>query len=256
MVEFEDVEVLLHNTQQPACFHDFKSPESTLAELKKRGIVGVRLQKDGPLWLPRANPVIEKELDKLFHRIEPLKWDVKLPNYDVLGLKDVHIGQLAHIVGKGPSLDRLPCPLDGGPILAINEAIHKVESLGMTGYVVTQDYHIDCMPKFSTLLLHQRLRASYVTDLPVYLFNGCEPFKVRSQLTVLHAMCFAKLFGCVEAHLHCFDACVSGKTTYADCIGHGPTNSGGAGADRFLKHKELILNTSRDLGLPVKFFTY
>ncbi len=46
--------------------------------------------------------------------------------------------------------------------------------------------------------------------------------------------------GCKKVVLVAFDACVNGKTGYAECIGHQPCKTNSGGQDRFLTHRPLI----------------
>jgi hypothetical protein len=219
----------------------------------------IREAPDGTYWIPKRDPQAEKFLDKHCARLEnQLRW---FPIFGALDKINEHRSVFAekrcYIVGKGPSLDRLSAAdfTDDSPIIALNEAIHKVESLDLPNptYCLQQDGKLRdrCQPERAWLFVSVKAVRFY-TDRPrVLVFDGRQYGLALNSLSVLAAMRITQSLGCTGYTLLCFDACVDGDTRYAKCIGMDST--WGGRPRRFLTHRGQIEQASR--GLPLKWAT-
>ena len=201
----------------------------------------VRVDKYKVYWIPRADPVFEKYMDKHFVRINnQRRWAKKS---SIWNLKDRYVGQPCHIVGKGPSLDDIKI-IPAGPIIALNEAVIKIESLGLPNRLFgTQiDPWLGRMyaPKQATMLLVPKTAQFYPNNS--YVINPFELGLLRGYLSALFAVNIAKHLGCTELNFWAFDACVTGNCDYANCIKDTAWSKGQP--FRFIKTKRKILATA------------
>lgn len=220
-----------------------------------------RLLHDGTFFLPRHNIKLEALFDKLYERQRgELRWAPKIEyKYSLSTLSETD--QPVIIVGKGPSLDHLNksyfADYPKAPVLCINEAIRKVEALDIENpvYLVQHD-KIDCKPrKESTVcILDKDAQYKYpeITEKYVYSKHGLE---LSITLTVLAAVRVAvRYMRTNQLFMLCFDACTNGDTGYADIVGYDVKSlSDGTGGERFLKHRDLIVNHSE--GVKITWVT-
>ena len=158
------------------------------------------------------------------------------------GLKVHFHKKPCYIIGKGPSLDSL-LPENFTPhipIIAINESIHKIESLNLTNkiFVIQQDNPLknSCRPISATALVNERAK-EWFSDYPdTYVFKTEELDLLPVDLSALAAIRIAKMLGSTKGILLCFDACLSKNTEYAKCIGHQPKGK----CSRFLSYCNTI----------------
>lgn len=187
-------------------------------------------------------------------------------------LDNKHSGCVAYIVGKGPSLDQLEEIRDdldqpGVVILAINESIHKVESLMLNVplYVVQQDsgLEFDCIPSGKKTVhlmnsLQHKMGDAHSTRNKVAI----SPWNSKAvlydegpeQLTAVIALKLALRMGIQGVTFVCFDALsASNDCSYAHVIGK---DSGAvAGPGRHMPNGAHILEVARQLmqHVDVKF---
>ena len=218
---------------------------------------GVRIRRaaDGTFFIARKNKRVEDYLDKNFIRVKnELRWFPKfLTEVESSVVERLFEGKPCYIVGKGVSLDRLESEHfdDGIPVICINEAIHKIESLELNNPIVcmTQDYTLAdaCRPKNPETFLF-----ATVPCKPYY--DGYENLKIfrpeefgvfMNSLTAVFAIKLAMFFGATEFRMMAFDACTSENLDYADCIGYD--SSRGGDPKRFLSHRQKIEAAATDI---------
>lgn len=201
------------------------------------------------VFIPRKNKQLEARLDRTHVRCGRLQWAVKGEIWKRAGEFQ---GQHCHVVGKGPSLDRLTGFPDQQPVFAINESIIKVESLDLQNqiwatqldhpkrevYVPTQA-HMFCPP--------HRVKEYLALGIPCTIISHGEIGQHKKCLSVLYVMGIAKLLGFTAMQLWCFDACMIGNTDYAACVGYPPHLHGSP--KRFLKHRRIIERAAGKLEL-------
>ncbi len=147
----------------------------------------------------------------------------------------IHAGTTAYIVGKGPTLDRIEAARDqlnvcGNVIMALNEAIHKIEALNLTVplYCVQQDCKLefDCVPD-NPNTVHFMNSWQYTPDnkrsrrVPISAFdpNAVLYNYPETDLSAVAALKLAKHMGCVKVAFVAFDSWVDEKIgQYAACI--------------------------------------
>lgn len=189
--------------------------------------------------LTRRNLQLEQQLDAEYIRINSRerRWAVK---GDLWKRKNEFTGH-CHIVGKGPSLDNLTTFPDSQPIFGINEAIVKLGELDLQNQIwgcrqdahkiaidIPKNVHMFCPPKFIEKYTALGVSFTVVTAAELKHAHNC--------LTVVYALTIAEILGFTKAILWCFDACMTGETNYAKCIGYNP----GGDPARFLKHRKII----------------
>ncbi len=168
-----------------------------------------------------------------------------------------HAGLRCYLIGKGPSLDRIDCVqsfLESGVVICLNEAIHKIESLGIQRpptYVVQQDSALKdtCVPKFATHFMnnYQRGRDGKVKRAGGSDWNPnavlYDPHDIgcgKSTQTAIVAIKIARLMGMKEFILIGFDCWKDGGSLeYAGCIGYSSKEK--RPAERFLEEKHNIV---------------
>lgn len=135
----------------------------------------------------------------------------------ISGLLGIHKGTTLTVVGRGISLARLQADHLDGVVMAINQAIEKVETLHPDNplYSLQKD-HLYQNPVRAVLLLHEleALKEIETVDYePVYSFDAERDFKVRWDLpSVVIAEKFANWFGCTKVVYLCCDAVTDGIT--------------------------------------------
>ena len=213
-----------------------------------------RMCPDGSFFIPRARGPLVKMLDEQYVRLpNELRWMPRSFTSDsVDSLKSVFDGKQCYIVGKGPSLDKLTASDFGDdPIIAINEAIHKVESLELDNhiYVIQQDAALrnTCLPKNGSILVSVQARHWYAEQDDKIIYNAPELGLNYSSLSASCAIKLAIAGGCTDIHMLCFDACLEGILGYAECIGYDPSEGGDPA--RFNKHREELEKVAEDHNL-------
>jgi len=204
----------------------------------------IRRANDGSLFIANPNAKDLKDMDKLFIRIKGYKkW---MPHIETEMTDEVMLnifqGKGCYIVGKGPSLDNLNASYfpEDWPIIAINEAIYKVEGLvnnrlfcmHLDRFKITTDAH--------PITIYEHYTA--FEDLSkAYLFSR---YSIKgSFLSALYAIQICKKFKTSEFNMLCFDAAVNKKLTYAKCT-NAKAEQGGK-VTRFLKHAKQIRESLR-----------
>lgn len=211
-------------------------------------VEGMRARKlnDNSYFLPRE-PSKETlaQLDKQFLRVEGgLRWREQMPeSYQIEDLRPIFQQSSCNIVGKGPSLDRLRRQhLVDGPVLCINDSIHHVESIcdDLPIFMVQQDAFLKdtCRPRIGKAIVSRSVLPFY--DLNEIIPYDPEQFHASTHtLTVIIAIKIGQRLDVARFFLHCFDACVTGDTDYAKCIGYRPSVCGHS-PSRFISHKQRI----------------
>jgi hypothetical protein len=140
----------------------------------------------------------------------------------ISGLAGKHRGEVLTAVGRGVSLARLQAQHLSGVVMAINQAVEKVESLDPANplYSLQKDRYL-VKPRKAVLLLHEleSLANNPVIDYePVYSFDVERDFRIRWNLpSVVIAEKFANWFGCRKVVYLCCDSVTDGITdTYGD----------------------------------------
>jgi len=207
----------------------------------------ITVHGDGSFTIPRNHREAEKYLDAHYRRVPGEKRWFKIAHVSkkLEELETVFKDRHCYIVGKGPSLDDLTHQAFSdaeAPVIAINEAIHKVESLGLPNptFVLQQDMGLrdNCLPQSSGIFISQHAQHWYAESLNKYVYDPVALGLQNSQLSVICAIEIAKKLGTVSFDLISFDACVNRKVAYAKCIGHD--SSVGGNPKRFLSHRKHI----------------
>lgn len=205
--------------------------------------IRVRINHDGTFSIPRSHRVIEAKIDAEYMRAtwRPLTWYPKMTNsLNVSVLEGRHSGTECAIVGKGPSLDALtPEQLPTGPILCINEAINKLEGLGVENplYLVQHDPGLNCRPVRASVLLGFHVRNLYPENHERIM--AWVP-KELAILTTVSAIRIARIMGCTAFRMIAFDAITSRNCQYAEAVGYKVKKYGHRGPERFLEHGKRI----------------
>jgi len=204
-----------------------------------------RYGDDGSIFIPRRHTVLEQYLDKHFDRVgRQLRWFPRID--DCLPLADIKSSfkdQTCYIIGKGPSLDNLTKEhIGNGPVIAINEAIHKVESLDLPNqiFMIQQDPNLKqtCCPKKGTILIPSSIGHLYGKYSRLCAFTTAQLGLDGISPTVVVAIELAKLLGSNKFTLMCFDAYTQQRTDYAKCIGYSSDKHGKP--NRFLRQAIII----------------
>jgi hypothetical protein len=166
-------------------------------------------------------------------------------------LAGAYPGQTLFVIGRGPSLASLtPAACAGGVVVAINQAIERVEELGIAAYSLQKD-HLLTVPRSSTLIVHDP--ESYTADREQirqygrYLsFDNARDFANR-----LHApsveVCvdIAKLCGCAGVVYLACDAALNGNTGTYGLPATRPND--------YRQHRRMVRSRAERLGVPVEW---
>jgi hypothetical protein len=257
--------VIVHNQASRRFKDAVKTETSFVAEQLPRELFGERLRvlSDDSVMLARKNERVEAYLDEHFVRVgHQRRWYPKnVGNHSVDELAPLFDGQYVYVVGKGPSLDKLSKATfsehPDAPILAINEAIHRVEAVDPPNQIIAiqQDAGLKdtCQPNRagSKILISMFSRHHYARFPETYPFVHARYGLVRTNLTVLCAIAISKYYGATGFGLCCFDACTNQELDYAKSIGYSPTRGGSP--SRFLSHRRRIDEALG--GMPVDWIT-
>ncbi len=216
---------------------------------------------NGSFSLPRGNASVEAKLDLECSRVHPNEktwYPLTQLGGDISTLTELFEGLGCYIVGKGPSLDNLSISNFENvswPIIALNEAIHKVEELKLLNpvFLLQQDFGLKrtCIPKKARVFVSRRAHCYFEDKLSVFVYQP-EKYGLRiDSLSVVCAITIAKSLGTNQFQLISFDACIKGKEAlaYAECVGYESKIHGDP--ERFLGHLEKI-NTAVH-GSPLEF---
>jgi hypothetical protein len=223
-------------------------PSEVLQFIRLKYKVGPRDVGDGSFFIPRCDKSTEDALDAEYERVAPgqLRWFTRFhtATKKLLHFQDDFIGGSCYIVGKGPSLDLLKAshfPNIERPIIAINDAIHKVERLGLPNptFCIQQDAELknECRPKEATLLVSRRSAEFYSDYANKVVFSPGSYGATTATLSAALAVKMAKSLGCDDFVMVCFDACAERTLGYAKCVNPDKRPKDGA---RFLKHGKEI----------------
>lgn len=206
---------------------------------------GMRIHKnelDGSYSIARKHRKCEAYLDGIGIRVPNcLHWYLPYdgPRFDFT--------EMVYIVGKGPSLDHLRKEdFDGvSSVICINDAINKVVSLGIRNplYMCQLDIGLKdkCIVDGVTSILAPRVRPAIGIRPNVYYVHPRSVGPTAMTITCIYAMNLGQLMGVKQFKFMCFDACVTKKLGYADCIGKDGGKPG-----RFLTHRQRINNAQGD----------
>ena len=190
---------------------------------------------DGSIVLPRPNKKVANELLKTHYKVLGVDQFYPWTTDNVKFFKGMYRGQTLHIIGKGPSLDALKVTdIEDGPIIAINEAIHKVEALlqSRRALFVTQlDNLINLNIREVTLFLGPGCWKKYPDYPRRWIFHPAQFNLPTTEISAICAIHIGRMFGCTKFKLYCFDACTCNNTSYANIVGHQPSGK----SERFLK---------------------
>lgn len=221
----------------------------------------IRRGMDGSYWIPRRHEETEAYLDDLYLRVEPLRWMPKHAEL-ITHYKNIHPETIGYIIGKGPSLDELTLAMlikFNGPILCINESIHKVKTLGVSQdrlYVIQMDSSLEetCSPGTDKIpiFLSTRCANLYQTGHNPVVIDPTQLLLDSNCLSAQFAIKLLRTFGCVGACLVSFDGCLRHSYAYAKCIGY-PSSKGGI-PTRFREHKAMLRETAGK-SFPLQWLT-
>lgn len=166
------------------------------------------------------------------------------------GLDGKFPGETAWVIGRGLSLGLLTAAHIGpGPVIAINQAITQVESLGLSNPLFSlQKDRLFLIPENAILVLHSRESekesGNFVLDENKSLSFDAErdyglPWDTPS---VAVAAAMAKCWGCGRVVYLCCDA-----------MTHGETRAFGAPAtfpENYLLHSRIVIDTA---SIPVEW---
>lgn len=215
----------------------------------------IRKGMDGSFWIARSCSETEAYMDAIYRRApNQLKWFSKKTDV-VSGFKNLYLDNVAYIVGKGPSLDliRANCFTEpSAPILCINESVLTIEKLSVLndvfGTQLDNEIEESCKPtKLSTKMFLGPMCANLYLD-GVYRYD-VDPasFGLGDCISAQYAIMIARHMGCTRLELFCFDSCTTGALDYAKCVGYDSAKGGPK--NRFLEHKEKILQTANKMPL-------
>lgn len=143
-------------------------------------------------------------------------------------LLNAHRGETAYIVAKGPSLEHLTANLLGpGPVIAIHEALAKVESLDIPNriYALQKDEGT-VAPTRAALIVHDHDdpgSKDFMPDYePRYIFNNPTDFMLPwNAISGITAVALAVYMGCRKIVMVSFDGYTraENRTWMPDCKG-------------------------------------
>jgi hypothetical protein len=180
-----------------------------------------------------------------------------------------YTGQTAYIVGKGPSLEFLrKAHICSGPVIAINEAIHKVEALGLDNplYAMNKDGcrieragHACPMayPCPSTVMILQAPGYSQncFPEHPHRIFvNPVDDlgFSLPTVMSVRMCISILRIMGCNKINLVCFDSMVNGDVRIFNGVTTEPSGASGHYAAVVPLVKKDLADIAHEYILPTK----
>lgn len=221
-------------------------PEKLFPSLKKAA--------DGTYRLKRRNESVEHLLDKALIRVNPRELIWIQPG-KLWQLKNEFRNQHCHVVGKGPSLDKITGFPDSQPVFCINESIVQIEGLAIDNPLFATQIDPSkrkelYLPKRATMVIPFRRVETYKSVPHI----ACSPLELglkETCLSALYVLAIAKVLGFTKAFMWAFDAITSGNVDYARSVGQSPTRGGDP--KRFLSHGESIQNYAARTGIELVF---
>lgn len=175
--------------------------------------VKITVDADGCMTLPTKNKKTVHLMDTMYQKVKEGVW----MNRSTIWKRflNLYLGQSIHIVGKGPSLDNLE-PFEGvEPIIGVNHAVGVVEKLNPHNpniYGIMRDTACGVFEvKNATMFLSRPLMNIWKDYDKKVQVEPCEIYGLAGGITAKMALGVAKIFGCCDVHLWCFDACVKGE---------------------------------------------
>jgi len=201
--------------------------------------------------------------------------------------RDIYKGQTIWIIGKGPSLQYLKKEdIESGPVITINEAIIKIEEIGLSNPVYSMqkdggdrrrywhscplifkpdcDYKSNCgdrcgnmyRPKKGATLLVHKYESLYcfVDYSPRYVFDWKKLGLKCNRFSLVIAIRIGILMGCKKFYFISFDAHTTGcLDSYVPNIGVTETNPAFRNyvwkVKRYLKNLDYIWITPKKRGI-------
>lgn len=213
-------------------------------------LLGVRIRKrdDGSIFITKKRQDVIDILDTMYARQgKGLSWMPVIEGTKYVSyLSNKYVDKICYIVGKGPDLDCVTETdfMEGSPILAINEAVHRICDLDITNdvYLLQRDTNLNVTPGRAVPVIPMKVPSIH-RDIERYIHGFAAGLSVEDGLRL------GQILGCTQYRLLAFDSCINKKTAYADCIGHKPSGN----PKRFLGHKQKILKLAKKLELEVEF---
>lgn len=146
-------------------------------------------------------------------------------------------GQTLWVIGRGPSLALLETRhIGAGPVIAINQAVEKVETLGLRNdlYSMQKD-HFFVAVRFATILLHTRESLpEFPGSMKAYAFDVPDDYgAVWTTPSVAVCVDLAHRWGCAQVVYLCCDAATHGDV---GAYGQRPTMPAA-----YLVHKRIVV---------------
>lgn len=206
---------------------------------------------DGSIKIILPDKEAEAWLDKNCKRIKgSLRWwpEEDSTKFDLL--RPYFYNKTVYIIGKGPSLDKI-CEEDflpDLPIIAINDSIHKIETLAINNplFMMQQDSSLErkANPKRAIPIVSYRANRYFKTYKTKVVYNPSELGCMASTLTVSCAICLCLILKVKDFIFLCFDSCMTQNCDYAECIGYKSDLK--HSKKRFLYHKAQIIDYVKD----------
>lgn len=219
-----------------------------MIEMPKR-VCGAQLKPcdDGTYKLIVSSPQAEAWLDRHYTRIRGArKWFPGIDTKLVDTLRPIFENKGVYLIGKGPSLDVISekhFPDSEIPIIAINDSIHKIETLTLSNplYMMQQDTRLtnNTCPIKATIVCTVRASGNYKAYSNKLIYYPGQLGETYGSLTVICAIRLCHLVGTTHFKLLCFDSCVDQNCDYANCIGYRSDLT--RGKKRFLTHRKRII---------------
>lgn len=175
-------------------------------------------------------------------------------------LRAEHSGETAYIIGKGASLQYLKKEDIGeGIIIALNEAIVKVEELNLPNktYSMQKDLGDFPEPKTATLLVHFRESNDAHKDYkPRYVFDCVKDFNLKQDsFSALVAGEIAKLMGCKKLVFVSCDVCANGGVQTCVPNTDGTYDLTDKHAHNLMIQKHNLIHYLNNAFIPVEWVT-
>ncbi len=158
-------------------------------------------------------------------------------------------GQTAWVIGSGPSLLRLSIGDIGvGPVLAINTAIRRVETLGLSNPVYSLQKDARFAACRAPVLAHQHESAK-LDGFGDYVFDNLAFGLAWNMPSVCSALGIAHLWGCRTVVYMCCDAAVNADLRR--CVGEEIVEAGKP--HDYLAHRGLVERFASEIGFAVEW---
>jgi len=205
---------------------------------------------DGSYSIPRAKKIVEAFLDEhLDRRGSELRWYPDLSEIPLLAdMGKLYEGKMGYVIGRGPSLDHLQAGdfKDGCPIIALNDAFLKLETLDLDNpvFVIMQtEPHMKYKPKTYRVIIAEHLRHIYGISDKLLGMNLDDFVKDNNVRGAQKAIKILKDFGCVSLTLVAFDTETQKNTGVATCV-----KLPGQKGEVYVEDIKKVKNTAGSLG--------